>query len=376
MTRTIRGAAALLAMAVAAATPAAAQDLPRTMVWSAYDVGSSGYAQAAAAADAMSSAYGTRIRIVPSGTAIGRMLPMTTGRVGYGWLANEVYFATEATYEFAAREWGPQDLRVLMGAPAAFGIAVAADSGIETLADLKGRRVSRITANPSINIKVDAMMAFADLSWRDVDAVEVPSYGASIRAIIEGRSDAAGGVPPSALFRELEASSRGIRWLDVPPDNAEGWARLTGIASFFAPLTETRGPGISAEAPAQLIGYRYPMITVYADADEAEVYAMTKAMVEQFEAYQAAHPAMPFWRTDLAAVPPTDAPFHPGAIRYLREIGIWTAEHDAWNDTRLARLQAVQAAWDAASEKAFDEGVSDADWPAFWAAHRAEALGD
>lgn len=354
---------------------AADVQLPGTMVWSAYDVGSSGYAQAASIADAFMSAYGTRVRIMPSGSAIGRMLPMQTGRVGYGWLGNEAYFATEALYEFAAREWGPQDIRMVMGAPASFGIAVAADSGIETLADLRGRRFSRITANPSINVKVDAMLAFEGLSLADMEIVEVPSYAASIRAVVEGRSDAAGGVPPSALFRELEASPRGIRWLDLPPENEAGWDRLREVATFFEPLLETSGPGISADAPAQLLGYRYPMITVYADHDTEEVYNFAKAMHAQFEAFQGGHPNNHLWAVELAGVPPIDAPFHEGAIRFMREIGVWTEEHDAWNDARLERMRAVQAAWEAASEKAFDEGIADSDWPAFWEAHRQEALG-
>ena len=367
-TRTLAAAAAL-----ALALPAAAQELPRSMVWSAYDVGSSGYTQAAGIADALMSEYGTRIRIVPSGTSIGRLLPMKTGRVTYGFLGNESFFATEAIYDFASREWGPQNLRTVMAAPAAFGLAVAADSGIETFADLRGKRLSRITANPSINVKVDAMMAFEGLTPDDLEIVEVPSYGASIRAIIEGRSDAAGGVPPSSLFRELEASPRGIRWLDLPASNTEGWARLLGVASFFEPIEVTSGPGLSDDTPAELIGYRYPLITVYADASADEIYNFVKATHEQFEEFQGAHPRMFAWAPDIAGVPPADAPFHEGAIRYFREIGVWTDEHDAWNAARMARMEAVQAAWEEANEAAFDAGISDSDWPAFWNEHRATA---
>lgn len=42
------------------------------MVWSAYDLGSSGYAEATGIANALKQNYGTRIRIVPAGTSIGR----------------------------------------------------------------------------------------------------------------------------------------------------------------------------------------------------------------------------------------------------------------------------------------------------------------
>ena len=47
-------------------------ELPKSMVWSAYDLGSSGYAEATGIANALKQNYGTRIRIVPAGTSIGR----------------------------------------------------------------------------------------------------------------------------------------------------------------------------------------------------------------------------------------------------------------------------------------------------------------
>ena len=98
------GLAAMLTLGVAA-TFAAADDLPRTMVWSSYDLGSAGHTEATGMANALQNAYPVRIRIVPSGTSIGRMLPMVTGRVTYGFLGNEAFFSSEATFDFAAKQW-------------------------------------------------------------------------------------------------------------------------------------------------------------------------------------------------------------------------------------------------------------------------------
>ena len=71
----------LAAVMAAGAAYAADPELPRSMVWSAYDLGSSGYAEATGIANALKKNYNTRIRIVPAGTSIGRMLPMVTGKV-------------------------------------------------------------------------------------------------------------------------------------------------------------------------------------------------------------------------------------------------------------------------------------------------------
>src|SRR5690606_34205602 len=91
--------------------------LPQTMIWTSYDLGSSGYAEASAIANAIMKKYNTRVRIVPSGTSIGRLLPVTTDKAQYGFLANEAYFASEGTFDFAVPSWGPQDIRIALGKP-------------------------------------------------------------------------------------------------------------------------------------------------------------------------------------------------------------------------------------------------------------------
>src|SRR5688572_7871733 len=126
------------------ATGASAQtnlpNLPSTMIWSTYDVGSTGYVEASAVADAFGKKYGSRVRLQPAGTAIGRVLPLKEGRVSHAWLANECYFAAEGLYEYAAPDWGPQDLRTLMGRQNAFSVVATKVSGITEPKHMKGKR--------------------------------------------------------------------------------------------------------------------------------------------------------------------------------------------------------------------------------------------
>jgi uncharacterized protein len=90
--------AAVAAAGIGTAAMAADPILPKSMVWTAYDLGSTGYAEATAISNAFKKRYDTRVRIIPAGTSIGRILPLVTGKAKYGYLANGAYFASEGTY--------------------------------------------------------------------------------------------------------------------------------------------------------------------------------------------------------------------------------------------------------------------------------------
>ena len=376
------GGLAVTGMATAAA--AADAKLPRSMVWSAYDLGSSGYAEASGIANALQKKHPTRIRIVPAGTSIGRLLPMATGKVKYGYLANEVFFAAEGTYDFADLAWGPQDLRIVLGRPATVGLAVAKDTGVKTIADLRGKRIGYVKGNPSVNVKNDGYIAFGGLTRKDIKPVWFGSYRAMKDALLAGQLDAFGSVTTSSNMRQIEASQRGLIWPPFPPDNKAGWDAIKGIISFVAPVKETIGAGLSKDNPTWLVGYRYPMITTYASTSVDEVYNLVKAIDESFDLYKNTTGSSKNWALKRSIRTPADAPWHDGAIKYAKEKGIWTADDQAWHDKRLARAKAVQKAWEDATA-AFDEmrvaerkkgkkiNAKEA-WPKYWADYRAKNL--
>ncbi|MDA1099832.1 MAG: TAXI family TRAP transporter solute-binding subunit [Proteobacteria bacterium] len=377
-------ATAIVAASSLATAMAADAKLPKSMIWSAYDLGASGYAEASGIANALQKKYPTRIRIVPAGTSIGRLLPMTTGKVSYGYLANEVFFATEALYDFATQAWGPQNLRIVLGRPATVALAVAKDTGVKKIADLRGMRIGYVKGNPSVNVKNDAYLAFGGLSRKDIKEVWFGSYRAMKDAVLAGQLDAFGSVTTSSNMRQIEASPRGLIWPPFEPENKAGWAAIRKVVSFMEPVKETKGAALSEENPVWLMGYRYPMITTYARTSADEVYNLVKAIDETYEMYNKTTSSSVNWAVERSGRPPADAPWHEGSIRYAKEKGYWTKEDQAWHDARLARLNKVIETWDKASE-AFDqmriaktaEGVKvDAEeaWPAWWQKARDEYL--
>jgi TRAP transporter TAXI family solute receptor len=350
--------------------------LPRTMLWSCYDVGSSGYVQASAIADALVKKHGVRVRLLPSGTSIGRLMPLTTRRVDAGFLATEVFFATEATYDFSTIEWGPQDLRVALAPPTAIAsFATTKVSGVKALGDLKGKRISWIPGAPTLNVKADALLAFAGLTWDDVERVEFSSYGASLKALIEGKTDASLTVTSASIMYELESSPKGLYWIPIPPDDKEGWKKLLKACPFFRPIKATVGAGVSEENPVDMVVYPYPLLTVYADKSVDWVYNLVKAVDETFPMYEKAHVVMPNWSIGISGVPPADAPFHEGAVKYLKEKGVWKEEHDKWNQERLDHMKKVQALWEEVLEELEEKKMKSKALPEYWKKRRAEAFG-
>lgn len=364
----------LMAASLIGIGAAQAEGLPDTMTWTAYDVGSQGHSEASAIADAFGRAYNTRIRIQPAGSAIGRLQPLIGGRADYAYLATESFFAAEGTYDFAERRWGPQNLRAVAGRPSTFGVPTAADADIHTLEDLRGKRVAYVAGNPSVNVKCDAILAFGGLTREDVEAVMFPTHGAAMSSLAQNRADAACTTTTASQLYELEESSRGLRWVDIPADDEDGWQRMNQVAPVFQAFQETIGAGLSEESPANMLAYRYPIIVSLADRSDDEVYAFVKALDETYGLYKDATSAIHRWAIADAGVPPIDIPFHPGAVRYLEEKGLWNGEMQAWNEARLARLEALKAAWEQAIAEG--DGLDDGAFAALWEERRQAVLAE
>ena len=367
---------AALALAGGTAFAAAAQTnpgLPATLAWSAYDVGSGGYNQAVAIGNALKQRYGVNLRVLPGKNDVSRTLPVREGQVQFS--ANGVggsYLAQEGVFEFGAKSWGPQPIRGLLlnNSDQVLTVVAAKESGIKTVADLKGKRVAWVIGAPSLNQNITAILAFANLTWNDVQRVDFGGFGAAMDGVINGQADAAFTSSISGKAYQLAKSPRGIVYPTIPHADKEGWARMNKTAPFFFPFMGAEGADLSKDNRVESATYPYPILMTYAKQDADTVYAMTKAMVETYADYKDAAPGNVGWAVDrqnFAWV----IPFHDGAIRYWKEKGLWKPEHQAHNDKLVQRQQVLADAW-----KAVNAG-SHADDKAFaqaWMKARADAL--
>ena len=147
------------------------------------------------------------------------------------------YFAQESVFEFAVKEWGPQQLRLMLSATDcnAISLGVAKDTGVKEVKDLKGKRIGMVVGSPALNQNAFAVLAFGGLTRNDVKLVEFSSYGAMWKGMVNNEVDAAIASNISGQVKEVETSPRGIVFPPTPAADKDGWARLHKIGPYYQP---------------------------------------------------------------------------------------------------------------------------------------------
>jgi TRAP transporter TAXI family solute receptor len=364
--------ASAMVLGTVATASAADVKLPDTIAWSAYNTGTTGYNQSVAIGKALKDKYGVNLRVVPGKNDISRMAPLRTNKVQFIANGAGTYFASEGVFNFGAKSWGPQKVRMVVSATskANIGLAVAADAGVKVMADLKGKRVAVVRSSPALTIAMQAALAFAGLTFDDVETVEFGGYGASWKAMVNGQVDAAIASTVSGPTKKLQASPRGIMWPAWPKSNVEGWKRLKAIAPYFVPHVATLGSGISADKPYEGGAYPYPMVITRADQDADLVYSMVKAVHSEYDNYKDATPAMKGWATENQTFK-WAVPYHASAVKYWSEVGAWTADMEKHNNMLIDRQDTLATAWATMADKG---GLSKEDYLKEWMKVRAAAL--
>ncbi|WP_148864237.1 TAXI family TRAP transporter solute-binding subunit [Marinobacter fonticola] len=366
-------AAATLASVPTLGFAAEGVELPNTLGMTAYGTSSAGYSQMVSIGNLLRNEYGVSLRILPGENDVSRMTPLKMGRVPVCACGIAAYYGAEGVLMFADENWGPQPIRVITTSMASFGlsIAVAGDIDVETPSDLKGKRVSYIRGDDALNLGSEAMLAFGDLSWDDVERVEFPGYGRSFEGIIADQTDTAFTVSVAGGPQQLAASPRGITWLTLDPEDKAGWKRLKDVAPYFQPHKVTSGAGISEEDPWIGSSYPYPIVVANAKTDDTLVKSLVKVFTEDYDKYKDAAPGNQGYALENQNMEWV-IPFHDAVVTYYKEIGHWTDEMQAHQDKLVRRQNILMDTWDQ-----FIAGNPPSDEEAFrqgWMTARADAL--
>ena len=197
----------------------------------------------------------------------------------------------------------------------------AVDAGIETIEDLKGKRVN--IGNPGSGQRqnsIDALTAVGidyktDITAESVKAAEAPGL------LQDGRIDAFFYTVghPNGNIKEATA---GARKVSIIPITGSGVDKLIADNPYYAKAIVPISfyPGAKNDADVETFGVKATFVTS-AKVPENVVYAITKEVFDNLEDFKKLHAAYGVLTKDNM-LEGQSAPLHPGAEKYYKEAGL------------------------------------------------------
>ncbi|WP_375777218.1 TAXI family TRAP transporter solute-binding subunit [Bradyrhizobium sp. ma5] len=194
-------------------------------------------------------------------------------------------------------------------------IVATAESGIKTLADLKGKSLSVGAPKSGTELNSRAILAAAGMSYKDLGKVEYLPFAESVD-LMKNRQ----------LNATLQSAGLGVASLKDLSTSSE----ITVVAVLKETVDKIGPPFVSVIIPANtytgqdkdvptaaVVNY---LVTSSAVSDDL-AYQMTKLVFESLPELANAHAAGKEIKLASAATG-SPVPLHPGAIRYYKEKGL------------------------------------------------------
>jgi uncharacterized protein len=314
-----------IAAAAVAATLAIGSLQAQTISIGTSPVGSLNYSVGNALGKVLTDHAGLKARVVPFGGGT-QTLPLINKQE----LEMAVTNATDALFAFQGKEEyqglaSPQ-LRVVGAVfPFYIGWFVKKDAPYKSLTDLKGKKVTvGYTTAPQQRRPVIAALAAEGLTEADFDGVPVPHVVRGADDFMQGKVEATSFAVGAGKVAEVEAKVGGIRYLNVPstPEAVNRIKKLMPTA--YVDVLKPSPAFVGVIGPTSLIFEDYVIV---AGAHVTEEAAYKSAQVLHQHQAELAAVAKPYDNYDPKKLA-TDRglPFHPGAIKYYKEKGIWSGK--------------------------------------------------
>jgi len=333
-------AAVAVAIGVASCGYAWAQDVPKVMNLSTHGVGSLLNAMGIGLAKVIGAHLNTQVKVMPTSGPTEWLPQMATGEVHMGVLNN--YDAmhgrrADGGYEKALRGKGAPIMLLTSGTRNWLGLITSADSGIKSCADLKGKRVvSRWSGSAGVTAQGSAIMANCGLGASDYKQVVVaggPDKG--VQAVIDGSADAAASAAVGmGIVAELDAR-KGARFVSLEPSPG-AWAKFQ---QFFPAASKKLDPAkgrVGVREPIYVAEYPFYLVASESLSQEA-AYRIVKVLWEQNAELFPIHARLRAWVKENYVDEGATVPYHPGAVKFYKEVGAWPAKMDQVQAKLLAQ---------------------------------------
>ena len=265
--------------------------------------------------------YGIKATVESTGGSVYNINAVLNGDLDFGIAQSDrQYQAYNGMAEW--KESGKQSkLRAVFSIhPESVTLVASVDSGIMSVADLKGKRVNLGNAGSgnlqnALDVLAAAGLSEADVQAESVKAVEAPGL------LNDERIDAFFYTVghPNGNVKEATAGRVKVRIVNIDGDVLKA---LTDKYSYYAEaaIPQKEYPMAANTADAVTVGVKATLITS-SDVSADVVYAITKEVFENFDSFKGLHPAYQVL-TKESMLKGLSAPIHPGALKYYREAGL------------------------------------------------------
>ena len=236
-------------------------------------------------------------------------------------LADTVYQAHYGTGDFEGRQL--DNIRALASVyPNAVQLVTLADSGVESLQDLKDRRVSVGAPGSGTELNARALLEANGISYDDFTPQRL-NFNETADAIRDGDIDAGfwSVGPPTSSILNL-ATTRDIRLVALSDEEV---ANAREAEPVFAPYSLRADLYEGMDEAVQTIGIPN-VLAVSSELDDDMAYEIPKLLFERTDELIAVHPAANDTTVEFS-IDSTPIPFHAGALRYYDEIGAEVQDH-------------------------------------------------
>ena len=210
-----------------------------------------------------------------------------------------------------------QNLRAIAGTYNNYiQVVASAESGIKTLADLKGKRISVGAPKSGTELNARAIFKAAGMSYEDLGKVEFLPYAESVELIKNRQLDAtlqSSGLGMAAI-RDL-ATTMPVTFVAIPAEVVE---KIGSPAYQAGVIPAGTYEGQAAEVPTVAITN---ILVTHSKVSDEVAYQMTKLMFDNLERLGTAHSAAKDIKLETATQN-LPIPLHPGAERFYKEAGV------------------------------------------------------
>lgn len=263
--------------------------------------------------------HGIRCSVESTGGSVYNARTIRQGELDFGVVQSDVQAASIAGVDAFADDGPYPELRSLFSVHSEpLHVMARADSGIATTADFKGKKVNIANPGSGTRVLAETLLKYEGINTADFALTAELKSSEQSAALCDGNIDAtiwAAGLPNGSAQEATSTCD-----VKIIPLAGPGIDKLLEENPAYARATIPGGmyPGNPDDIPSW--GPKATIVTS-ANAPDDVVYAVVKAIFDNFEDFKQLHPAFSGLKEEEMIKDGLTAPLHPGAVKYYKERG-------------------------------------------------------